>query len=135
MTTDELLRRAIEIAIDKKGLDIRVLDVAKGLSITDWFVLVTAESRRQAQAIASAIDTTMKHAGVPKARIEGHADGWWILLDFDTVVIHVFQDEARSFYALDKLWADAKDRTKDFVPAEAQRSNPSDSAQSAESDA
>ncbi|HMQ21675.1 MAG TPA: ribosome silencing factor [Planctomycetota bacterium] len=134
MTTEDLIRQAIAIAIDKKGLDLRVLDVAKGLSITDWFILVSAESRRQAQAIAAAIDVEMKHAGVPKARIEGYSDGWWILLDFDTVVVHVFQDEARSFYALDKLWADAKDRTKDFVPAEALRST-KQREQGADSDA
>lgn len=116
MSTEDLIRNAVAIAIDKKGADIRVLDVAKGLSITDWFVLVSAESGRQARAIASAIDIEMKHAGVPKAQIEGRADGWWILLDFDEVVIHVFQDEARSFYDLEQLWADAKDRSAQFLP-------------------
>lgn len=116
MKTEDLIRKAVEIALDKKGTDLRVLDVAKGLSITDWFVLVSADSRRQAQAIASAIDIEMKHAGVPKAKIEGHADGWWILLDFDEVVIHVFQSEARAFYDLEQLWADAQDRTKSYLP-------------------
>lgn len=116
MKTEDLIRRAVAIAIDKKGSDIRVLDVAKGLSITDWFVLVSADSRRQAQAIASAIDIEMKHAGVPKASIEGRPDGWWILLDFDEVVIHIFQDEARSFYDLEQLWADAKDKSAKFLP-------------------
>ena len=116
MQAEDLIHNAIRIALDKKGEGIRVLNVAKGLSITDWFVLISANSRRQAQAIASAIDIEMKHAGVPKAKIEGRADGWWILLDFDEVVIHVFQDEARAFYDLEQLWADAEDRSARFVP-------------------
>ena len=116
MEAKQLIKRAIEIAIDRKGAHIRVLDVAGSLSITDAFVLVSAENRRQAQAICSAIDIEMKHAGVPKARIEGYSEGWWILLDFDEVVIHVFQDEAREFYDLDQLWADAKVTTKEYLP-------------------
>jgi ribosome-associated protein len=112
--SQELIRHALAIARDKHGGDLRVLDVSEGLSITDFFVLVTAQNRRQAQAICAAIDKEMKHAGVPKARIEGYSAGWWVLLDFDEVVIHIFQSDARAFYNLDELWADAKDLSSDF---------------------
>jgi ribosomal silencing factor RsfS len=63
------------------------------------------------------VDIEMKHADVPKARIEGFDSGWWILLDYDIVVIHVFQEEAREFYELESLWADAKDVTQQFAAA------------------
>ena len=89
MLARDLIRQALAIARDKHGGELRVLDVSAGLSITDYFVLVTAQNRRQAQAICSGIDREMKQAGVPKARIEGYQVGWWILLDFDEVVIHV----------------------------------------------
>ncbi len=116
MQTKDFIRRVVDIAIDKKGESIRVLDVLSGFSITDYFVLISAQNRRQAQAICSAIDVDMKHGGVPKARIEGYQAGWWVLLDYDEVVVHVFQEEAREFYNLEELWADAEDRTSEFVP-------------------
>jgi ribosome-associated protein len=112
----ELINRAIAIVYDKKGEHVRVLNVADNLSITDYFVLVSAKNRRQAQAICSAIDIEMKGLGVPKARIEGAQAAWWALLDFDQVVIHVFQEQAREYYDLDQLWADAADLTEQFAP-------------------
>ena len=57
----------------------------------------------------------MKHSGVPKARIEGQREGWWILMDFDVVIIHIFQTEAREYYDLDQLWADSTDLSETFV--------------------
>lgn len=126
MDTKELIGRVLEIAVDKHGQDIRVLDVSENLSITDYFVLITSQNRRQSQAICAAIDTEMKHAGVPKARIEGYQAGWWVLLDFDEIVIHIFQGEARDFYDLERLWADAEDHSSSFLadlprPAESPR--------------
>ncbi len=116
MEPEDIVRRAVEIAAEKKGEDLKVLDVSTNLGITDYFVLVTADSRRQAQAIAAEIDTRLKHEAQKKARIEGFGEGWWVLLDLDSVVVHVFQREARDFYRLDDLWAEAADRTGDFVP-------------------
>jgi len=115
LDTAQILETAVRIAREKKGEAIRVLDVSSNLGITDFFVLITADSRRQALAIATEIDIALKHAGVPKGHIEGRTDGWWVLLDFDSVVVHVFQRGAREFYRLDELWADALDRTGDFL--------------------
>ncbi|MFQ5504403.1 MAG: ribosome silencing factor [Planctomycetota bacterium] len=115
MESDELIRHALRIALEKKGANLRVLDVARALAITDMFVLITVQNRRQAQAICSGIDVEMKHAGVAKARIEGHDAGWWVLLDYETVVIHIFQAEAREFYDFDALWADMEDLTEEFL--------------------
>lgn len=115
MDTQQLTQRAVEIALEKKAEKLRVLDVSSNLAITDYFVLCTAQNRRQAQAICAGIDIEMKHRKVPKARIEGYSTGWWILLDFDVVVVHVFLEEARDFYDLDQLWADSKDATEEFL--------------------
>lgn len=113
----DVVRRVIEIALDKKGENVKVLDVSERIQIADYFVICTVQNRRQAQAICSEIDYEMKHAGVPKARIEGFDSGWWVLLDYDIVVIHVFQEEARDYYELEALWADATDITGEFAAA------------------
>lgn len=115
MEPKELIQRALTIALDKKGENMRVLDVASNLTITDYFVLISVTNRRQAQAVCSTIDIEMKHLRVPKARIEGQREGWWILMDYDMVVIHIFQTEARDYYDLDQLWADATDLSQSFV--------------------
>ena len=113
----QLVTRTIEIALEKKAEDVKVLDVSERIQIADTFVICTVQNRRQAQAICSAVDYEMKHAGVPKARIEGYDSGWWILLDYDIVIVHVFQEEARDFYELEAIWADAKDVTASYAAA------------------
>ncbi|PIE23935.1 MAG: ribosome silencing factor [Planctomycetota bacterium] len=118
MVDSELLvTRAIQIAHDKKAENVKVLDVSERIQIADYFVICTVQNRRQAQAICSEIDYEMKHSKVPKARIEGFDSGWWILLDYDIVVIHVFHEEARDYYDLESLWADATDITERFASA------------------
>lgn len=121
----ELVRLALRVAADKHGENLRVLDVGKNLQVTDYFVLITAQNRRQAQAICAAIDYETKHAGVTKPRIEGYAGGWWILLDFDEIVIHVFQSDARAYYNMEQLWADADDCTESFLQDSAEASRTS----------
>ncbi|MEZ5989194.1 MAG: ribosome silencing factor [Planctomycetota bacterium] len=115
MEHEELVRRAIGIAVEKKARDIEVLDVSERLQIAEHFLLVSVDNRRQAQALCAALDAEFKKAGVPKSRIEGQAEGWWILLDFDSLVVHIFQSEAREYYGLDKLWADARNETGRFL--------------------
>ncbi len=121
MEHEELIENCLFLALDKKAEDPKILDMVESLNITDHFLVVSAENRRQAQAIASSLDVEMKHAGVPKARIEGYSDGWWILMDFDSLVVHIFQSEAREYYGLDRLWADAKDETELYLKRVEQR--------------
>ena len=94
------------IADEKKGRDIAVRQVAGILDIADYFVLASGSNRRQVQSIAEEIGRRARREGW-RARIEGQAGGWWALLDFGAVVVHVFQEEARRYYDLDLLWADA----------------------------
>ncbi|MCI0586564.1 MAG: ribosome silencing factor [Planctomycetes bacterium] len=95
------------IAEQMKGRDIVVREVAGILRIADYFVIVTGGSRRQLRAIAEEIDRRVRAEGEKGGRIEGLASEWWTLLDFDTVVVHLFSAEARAHYDLELLWADA----------------------------
>ena len=102
--------RAVDIAqagLDKKAEDVLVLDVRGLTSYADYFVLMTADSDRQAGAIADAVDEKLKEQGATKVGVEGYESGRWILVDYGDVVAHVFSREARGFYDLEGLWADA----------------------------
>jgi ribosome-associated protein len=94
-------------ALDKKGEDVVVLDVRGLTSYADYFVVVTADSDRQASAIADHVEQTMKQQGVGKVGVEGYESGRWILVDYGDVVAHVMNRESRGFYDLEGLWADA----------------------------
>ena len=94
-------------ALDKKGEDVVVLDVRGLTSYADYFVVVTADSDRQASAIADHVEQTMKQQGVTKVGVEGYESGRWILVDYGDVVAHVMNRESRGFYDLEGLWADA----------------------------
>jgi ribosome-associated protein len=93
--------------LDKKAEDVTVLDVRGLASYADYFVILSADSDRQASAIADHIEQTMKKDGVTKVGVEGYESGSWILVDYGDVVAHVMSRESRAHYDLESLWADA----------------------------
>ena len=99
---------AARAASDKKGEDTIVLEVGPLLSITDAFVITSGSNDRQVRSIAEEVEaqvrTSMNRAPL---RVEGLSDAHWILLDYGDVVVHVFLDETRRYYDLERLWADA----------------------------
>lgn len=99
---------AAQYALDKKGLDLRLLEISELSSLTDYLMIVTGRSDRQVQAIAEAIRLGLKqeHQVMPLA-VEGMADGRWVLLDYGEVMVHVFQESVRQFYDLEGLWSEA----------------------------
>ena len=99
-----LLAKALD---SKKGLDIKVLETGHLTTLADSFVLCSATSTTQIKALADACEKEMKEAGEPPHHVEGHRGGTWILLDFSAVVVHIFNEEAREFYDLERLWSDA----------------------------
>src|SRR5512140_1917542 len=104
--------RPLALAIAKAGLDkkaeqVLLLDVRGLTSYADDFVVMTADSDRQAGAIADHVDQKLKEQGAAKVGVEGYESGRWILIDYGDVVAHVFSREARGFYDLEGLWADA----------------------------
>ncbi len=96
-----------KIAHDNRARDILLLDLRQSTPLVDFFVIATANSRRQARAIASEIDATMKTHGEAKLGIEGAEEGTWVLLDYGDFVVHLFADDVRQFYALEDIWGDA----------------------------
>lgn len=109
---------AARAADAKSGTDIVVLDVGPVLSICQYFVLVSAGNTRLVRAIAEAVEEEVAAAGGPKPfRVEGLQDLGWVLLDYGDMVVHVFGDEERRYYDLDRLWADVA-----RVPWELERS-------------
>ena len=96
------------MAEEKKGTSIRVLDVSETLKIADYFVLVTAQNRHHARAIYNEIHARLK-ASNRNARAEGLTMGWWVLMDYGDVVVHVLQREAREYYDLDSLYGSSSE--------------------------
>lgn len=103
----EHARICARIADDNRGRDIVLLDLRGATPLVDFFVIVTAPSRRTANAIAIEIDAEMKKIAEKKLGIEGSEEGRWILLDYGDFVVHVFNDEARQYYSLEEIWGDA----------------------------
>jgi len=95
-------------ALEKKGFDLRLLDVTGLSSLTDFVLIVSGRSDRQVQAIAESIETGLKkdHELRPLA-VEGQQEGRWILLDYGDVMVHVFQEPVRQYYDLEGLWRQA----------------------------
>ncbi|MDJ0335482.1 ribosome silencing factor [Salinibacterium sp. G-O1] len=102
----ELLNVAALAADAKQGEDLVALDVSGPLPLTDIFLLVTGRNERNVQAIAGEIEDKMLEAGAKTLRREGRAEGRWILLDFGDVIVHVFHEEDRLYYSLERLWKD-----------------------------
>ncbi len=101
---------AIAKALDeKKAGDVTVLDVAEQTVLAEYFVIATATSNTQIKALSEACEKTMDDLGSPAHHVEGHRGGIWVLLDFSSVIVHIFMDEAREFYDLERLWADSKE--------------------------
>jgi ribosome-associated protein len=94
-------------ALDHKAIDLAILEVKKLSSFADYFVISSANSDRQVQAIASHIEEKLGKQGFHPLGIEGKREGRWVLLDYGDVVIHIFYHPIREFYDLERLWSDA----------------------------
>jgi ribosome-associated protein len=99
---------ATQAALDKKALDLIVLDLRKASSFTDFFVVCTGTTVRQVHAIADAVQEAMKKKGVKPALVEGYERGEWVLIDFFDFIVHVFTPATREYYGLERLWGDAE---------------------------
>jgi ribosome-associated protein len=95
----------VKIALDKKAKDLVILKVSELSSFADYFLICHGDSHRQVQGIAREIEEKMKKAGFLPLGIEGYREGNWILMDYDDIIIHIFQKPVREFYDLERLWA------------------------------
>ncbi|HHX94944.1 MAG TPA: ribosome silencing factor [Clostridia bacterium] len=94
-------------AVERKAKDVVVIDLRNLSPVTDYFVICSGDSDIQVQSIARHLKEKLKGAGLDLLRMEGFQDAQWVLMDFGDVVVHVFYQEARAFYSLERLWGDA----------------------------
>ena len=106
LTSLERALKCAEFALDKKGVDVKILEIARISSIADYLVLATGMSDKQVQAIADSVRKGLKKFG-KALDIEGVREGKWVVIDYGDVLVHIFVDELRHYYDLDKLWGDA----------------------------
>jgi len=105
---DERVLTALNAAAEKKALDVVVLDLREIASFTDFFVITSGANERQVQAISDEVYETLKRSGSTAARVEGYKTAEWILLDYGDFIVHVFEQKARQFYDLERLWRESK---------------------------
>ena len=108
MTEQEKCLAVCKAADEKKARDIVTMDMRGLMSTNDYFVICSANTATQVRAIVDNIEEKLEEAGVPFLHKEGYREGEWVLLDYGDTVAHVFQQEAREYYALERLWGDAK---------------------------
>jgi len=111
LTSQEKVREGLTAALDRKASAVLVFNLTELTTMADYFVLTTARSDRQARAIADAVTEKLG----PALSVEGLQSARWILMDYGDVVFHIFQEEARRFYALERLWGDAENETGRFA--------------------
>ena len=103
-----IANKIVEFMLEKKATNIKVFDVRKITSITDFFIVCDASSEPQIKAILNHISRSLKKKGMRPVNIEGQDRNDWILIDYFDFIIHIFSEDKRSFYDIDRLWADAK---------------------------
>lgn len=107
MDSISLANNVAELIFNKKGYDVKILDLKEIASFADYFVICSADSDTQVKAIADEIDKTLREQGLKCWHREGYRALSWVLLDYVDVVVHIFKKEMREFYNLEKLWGDA----------------------------
>ncbi len=105
----EIALMAAKVLDEKKARDIKIIYVNKQTIIADYFVIAAGTSRTQVNALADEVEYKLGLEGITPSKIEGRGQGTWVLLDFDSVLVHVFNPLSREFYNLEKLWADGEE--------------------------
>lgn len=107
--SNAMAKLAITAMEDKKAEDIRVIDISEVSVLADYFIIASGTNRSQIQAIADNVQESLGRAGYELKQVEGYNTANWILMDFNDVIIHIFDKENRLFYNLERIWRDGKD--------------------------
>lgn len=102
--TNELVKTICKALSDKKALDIKIITIKAMTDIADYFIICSGKSAPQVKALYDSVDEVLSSQGIEPQRTEGVAEGRWIAMDYQNVVVHIFHQETREFYQLDKLW-------------------------------
>lgn len=106
MDSKTLVKLACQALEDKKGHDIRIIDISSVSSMGDYFLIADGSNRNQVQALCDNVEEALHKAGAKLKNREGYANGGWILLDYYDIIVHIFVEEERSFYDLEHVWRD-----------------------------
>lgn len=105
---ETMIKTSVDALEDKKGEDIKVIDISEVSPIADCFILASGSNRSQVQAMSDAVAEKMHKEGFAMKQIEGYDGANWILMDFVDIVVHIFDRESRNFYDLERIWKDGK---------------------------
>lgn len=108
MTSRELAKIAMDALEDKKVEDLRIIDISEVSIMADYFIIGSGSSQTQVRALANNVEEKLQEASVTPRQIEGYQSASWILMDFNDIIVHVFNSEDRLFYNLEKIWLDGK---------------------------
>lgn len=106
MDSREMARIAVKALEEKKGEDIRIIDISSVSVIADYFIIANGTNTNQVQALVDNVQEALFKAGVEAKQVEGYNTASWILLDFNDIIVHVFSQEDRLFYDLERIWRD-----------------------------
>ena len=106
METLELVKKAVAALEDKKAEDITVIDIGGVSSIADYFIIANGSNSNQLAAMQDAVDEAMYTSGVHAKQVEGTNNSTWILMDYQDIIVHIFDEENRLFYDLERIWRD-----------------------------
>lgn len=115
MTTKEIALIAARALDDKKGLGIKLLEVTDVTTLAEYFLICTGTSNTHVNTLCDAVEAAMEACGETLSHREGHRSGTWVLLDFGALVVHVFTEDTRNFYDLERLWNDATPVNVDYL--------------------
>lgn len=108
LTPEQIAKTAVEVLASKIGKDIKLIKISNITVLADYFVICTANSTSQIKSLCDEVEAKLEEIGEPVLHREGYRDGGWVLLDFGCVIVHVFLEETREFYGLERLWADGE---------------------------
>ncbi len=118
MTSLEIAQEAVRALDSKKALELRLIGIREVSSLADYFVIATGTSNTHTKALADEVEFRLSQAGIEPDHIEGRNGNTWILLDYDNVIVHVFQDKTRDFYDLERLWKDGEQLSLEGIISE-----------------
>ncbi|MBP3326309.1 MAG: ribosome silencing factor [Coprococcus sp.] len=104
----EMVKTAYEALSDKKAFNIKILDIKEISTVADYFIIADGTNKNQVQAMCDNVEDFMQKAGFKPKSIEGYSEGGWILLDYYDIIVHIFSDESRHFYNIERIWSDGK---------------------------
>lgn len=108
MTPMEIVKSAVAVLDEKMARDIQVLQIEELTTLADYFIICTGTSNTHIRTLTEHVEHALEEQGIRPHHAEGHGSGTWVLMDYLSVVVHVFTEDARKFYQLDRVWADAK---------------------------